>query len=239
MMIADCPKCQDKVTVPEGVSEQSKVSCPLCREDFELTEIFQELPPLLILLDPPIEESGVSPESTTELPVADDSSTDEVSAEDSDSEVDIITVPGEDVSDSEGTVGQAGAFNFTDTETEEAGTAKPIRKLRQSKSNAENPIVTMIKIGLGGLMAAPLAQLILWWAFAKDPVKLGPKVSPYVPWVVPKSLRGAGSSQVPTNMDRDDWQRLVREESTWCPGRSRVAYLNVVADSDEQPGSTL
>ena len=97
----------------------------------------------------------------------------------------------------------------------------------------------MIKVGLGGLMAAPLAQLILWWAFSKDPVKLGPKVSPYVPWVVPKSLRGSGRSQVPTNTDRDDWQRLVRKESTWSQDGWRVAKLDIYSASDELPGSTL
>ena len=131
------------------------------------------------------------------------------------------------------------AFAFADSGESDSAAPTSIRSSRRSRQKSENPITTMIKVGLGGLMAAPLAQLILWWAFSKDPVKLGPKVSPYVPWVVPKSLRGSGSSQVPTNTDRDDWQRLVRQESTWSPDGWRVAKLDISAASDELPGSTL
>ena len=134
---------------------------------------------------------------------------------------------------------QENAFDFADAAGGDSAAPASIRSSRRPRQKSENPITTMIKVGLGGLMAAPLAQLILWWAFSKDPVKLGPKVSPYVPWVVPKSLRGSGSSQVPTNTDRDDWQRLVRKESTWSQDGWRVAKFDISSASDELPGSTL
>jgi hypothetical protein len=239
MMIANCPRCLDKITIPEGASENSNVACPLCRDEFLLSEVLQALPPRLILLDGP--EAPEEAEVTTPAaPVADADSTMGI-LEDVEEETEASEEPVEEsasepeAEDSE----QGNAFAFADSGESDSAAPTSIRSSRRPRQKSENPITTMIKVGLGGLMAAPLAQLILWWAFSKDPVKLGPKVSPYVPWVVPKSLRGSGSSQVPTNTDRDDWQRLVRQESTWSPDGWRVAKLDISAASDELPGSTL
>lgn len=45
---------------------------------------------------------------------------------------------------------------------------------------------------LGGLAALPLATAILWYGFGKDIGGIGPAVAEYVPWIVPKKLRGNG-----------------------------------------------
>jgi len=47
------------------------------------------------------------------------------------------------------------------------------------------------KFILGGLLAIPAAQLILWWVFASDPLNLAPQVARAVPFVVPGKLRPA------------------------------------------------
>ena len=39
-------------------------------------------------------------------------------------------------------------------------------------------------------MAFPVAQLLLWWGFAKDPFFLGPKVAQAAPFLVPRAFRG-------------------------------------------------
>ena len=224
MMIANCPRCKDKITVPEGAGENSKVACPLCRDEFLLSEVLQGLPPRLILLDPPELNAFAAPAA----PVADTTSTigilDDVE-EETKKKVDVPAAESTPEAKSDDR-GQEGTFAFADSGADDGAAPTSVRSSRRPRQKSENPIGTMIKVALGGLMAAPLAQLILWWAFSKDPVKLGPKVSPYVPWVVPKDLRGSGSSQAPTKADRDGWQRLVRQESTWSPNSWKTASLD-------------
>jgi hypothetical protein len=50
-------------------------------------------------------------------------------------------------------------------------------------------------------MAFPVAQLILWWGFARDPMELGPKVANAVPFIVPRAFRGEAPmpTDEPTN----------------------------------------
>jgi hypothetical protein len=46
----------------------------------------------------------------------------------------------------------------------------------------------MVKIILGGLLAIPVAQLVLWWVFAADPLKMAPRIYEVVPAIVPPAL---------------------------------------------------
>ena len=188
------------------------------------------MPPRLILLDASEEDQVATPaaavaDTTSSLGVVDDVVEEtekiEVPAEESSSEA------AADEGDQENT------FAFADSGESDAAASTSIRSSRRSRQKSENPISTMIKVVLGGLMAAPLAQLILWWAFSKDPVKMGPKVSPYIPWIVPKDHRGPSSSQAPTKTNRDGWQRLVRQESTWSPDGWKTASLDTSSAFDD------
>ena len=218
MMIANCPKCQDKITIPDGARENSNVACPLCRDEFLLSEVLQTLPPRLILLDPLEEAAFAAPAAAVAKTISSPGIVDEVAEE-----TEKIGAPAEESpSHAEpDNSKQEGSFAFADS-GESGGAAAPtsVRSSRRSRQKSENPLATMIKVALGGLMAAPLAQLILWWGFSRDPVKLGPKVPQVIRWVVPKDLRGSSTSQLPNKANRDnlqasaDWQRLVRDETT-------------------------
>ncbi|MFP6603981.1 MAG: hypothetical protein VB862_15720, partial [Pirellulaceae bacterium] len=210
MMIANCPNCEDKITIPDGARENSNVACPLCRDEFLLSEVLQTLPPRLILLDSPAEWSNMSDtEKTSSLGIVDETA----------KETEQIEVPAEESpSDSEpDSSKQEDSFGFSDSGESGAVAPTSIRSSRRSRQESENPLGTVIKVALGGLMAVPLAQLILWWGFSRDPVKLGPKVPSVIRWVVPKDLRGSTTSQAPSKANRDDlqasagWQRLVRD----------------------------
>ena len=212
MMIANCPKCQDKITIPDGARENSNVACPLCRDEFLLSEVLQTLPPRLILLDSPAEWSNMSDtKKTSSLGIVDEIA----------KETERIEVPAEESpADAEpDNSKQEGSFAFADSGESGAAESTPIRSSRRSRQKSENPLGMMIKVALGGLMAAPLAQLILWWGFSRDPMSLGPKVPSVIRWVVPKDLRGSITSQAPSRANRDDlqasagWQRLVRDET--------------------------
>ena len=48
----------------------------------------------------------------------------------------------------------------------------------------------MIKIVVGGLLAFPIAYLMVLWLFHQDPLNLGPSLEKVAPFVVPADLRG-------------------------------------------------
>ena len=51
------------------------------------------------------------------------------------------------------------------------------------------PVAGLIAVVLGGLCALPATQLILWWGFDKDPMKLAAHVPHIMQWLVPPSMR--------------------------------------------------
>ena len=61
-----------------------------------------------------------------------------------------------------------------------------------------NPILETSKIIFGGLLAAPIAYLLLMWLFAKDPLSLSPTIHSYAPLLVPESLVFDESDDVPS-----------------------------------------
>ena len=193
MTIATCPKCQEEVTIPPGAGDQSRVACPLCREEFLLAEVFEDLPPALILLDPPEEaEEAEEPTSAPLISLETDDegveATDETeAAEDSDAPDDADTEADVEEDSESLATAEVGAFDFG--ETAESGDVRTVRSSRRPAKKAENPVLLMVKVIGGGMLAIPLAQLILWWLpgdLSRDPMNLGPKASQYVPWVVPK-----------------------------------------------------
>ena len=251
MTIATCPRCQDEVTIPQGAGEESRVACPLCREEFLLSEVMQELPPALILLDGPVttETSGedAADESipgSVKIEIAESGSDDESDSTGvSESEVD--EEPGsEDSSDSEEEA--VGSFNFGDSVDAPATGSSSIRPIRGPARKSENPMWTMIKVVLGGMLAIPLAQLILWWlpgSWSRDPMDVGPKASQIVPFLVPKryhvpvkkksrsgnkqSRSQAPEESVPDALSRSS-ERLakgLRPGGPWTTNRSRVRSM--------------
>ena len=57
MAVANCPECQEEVSLPTA-SEEATVQCPLCGAEYVLSKIINTLPPALIVLDDPL---AVSP----------------------------------------------------------------------------------------------------------------------------------------------------------------------------------
>ena len=52
-LVSSCPKCDAPVLVPDGVDASAKSKCPLCEEQFELSEVLSKLPPMLEIVDQP------------------------------------------------------------------------------------------------------------------------------------------------------------------------------------------
>jgi hypothetical protein len=83
------------------------------------------------------------------------------------------------------------------------GTRTTARPKRASQGGAVKQIIGIIA---GGLIAAPVAQMILMWMPGnwqrqqRDPLGVAPKIAAVIPWIVPKSLRTdeEGSVHQPT-----------------------------------------
>ena len=50
MAVANCPECQEEVSLPTA-SEEATVQCPLCGAEYVLSKIINALPPALIVLE--------------------------------------------------------------------------------------------------------------------------------------------------------------------------------------------
>lgn len=179
MTVTECPRCREKVTLPMGGGESSRVRCPLCQEEYALGDVWQTLPPRLQLID----EEGYA-DSHIGYDLAPETEPSSASSK-----------PGFDFEERPAPVAQA------PTQTSAGGRGRGRRQ--------KHPGWEFAKIVAGGLLAIPVSQLILWWLpgdWRRDPFKLGPVVGKAIPWIVPKSLRDpeddsddGGQSQSPNN----------------------------------------
>ncbi len=64
-----------------------------------------------------------------------------------------------------------------------------VKRRRRRKPKTKVTGGDFVKVVLGGLVAFPVAQAILWWGFHRDPFSLGPSVASAVPFVVPRTFR--------------------------------------------------
>lgn len=165
MTISNCPECGEQVSVPT-VSDDAVVQCPLCSEEYSIEEIHSQLPPQLIVI------------SGSELPVAS-----QVSGESS------FPKPGQGFKDISESKSSSKSFSFDEEDAparpRTASSYQP-RRAPQKKS----PAKAIIGVILGGMLAGPIAQLILWHGFDRDPLGLAQPISDisWLEWLVPDRL---------------------------------------------------
>ena len=165
MTIVHCPRCRDEVTVPAKASPKALVRCPLCLEEYLLAEALAEMPPALLVVGGEMEEEPALVGAG-------------VAAAEAGGEYTMAGGYGAGVFDSSAPAGA--------TVTPARAGVKPGARPRRKEKSA---LGEMIKIVLGGVVGLSLGLLVLWWGLRKDPLKLGPQVSPYAPWIVPSEFR--------------------------------------------------
>jgi hypothetical protein len=165
MTIVRCPRCRDEVTVPPRAGGGALVRCPLCLEQYLLSEAIAQMPPALVMVSENIRDGFAAPVvEETEVPAGDE-----------------YLLSG---------VGTAPLVTPTTRDALAAATALRLSRRPRSAQRETHFLVEMAKVTLGGIAGLLLGLLVLWWAFRTDPLELGPSVARQVPWIVPASLQG-------------------------------------------------
>ena len=176
MIVVPCPDCRDQVSLPDGLSPQAELRCPLCESRFRFEQVASDVPPAVVVLsndgEPAAVSSGTSSESGFAINFANSGAAEPDTAGD-------FSFGASDDNASNATASSAAKPSASVTRRRGAGD-KP----------SKNVVFEGLKIVLGGLLAFPLVQLGVWWLAGKDPLALGPQVAEYAPFVVPASLRG-------------------------------------------------
>lgn len=170
MTIASCPRCTDDVRIPAHASPKALVRCPLCREQFTLSELLSQAPPLLEILDDPepLSAPALAPTSRAAAAVA----TEEPAAED-------YQLAG----------GGTGVFDTTGPAGMAVGAPSVSRGVPRRKKKEGSAIGMALQVVLGGVGAFILACPTVWWIKGDDdPFGVAQYVEPYAPWIIPPKL---------------------------------------------------
>ncbi len=185
MSIVSCPKCADSVVMPEGSSPAATVRCPLCQEEFQLSELLDAMPPALIVVEDP--EAADQPAAPDSLFFADSAADRPINLLD-----EVETDP------------QPRAISIGPLETSSAPSTTPSsgkgrRVAPRPQRKKKNPAVEVAKVFFGGVAGLVIAQALLWWLpwsnYRRDPFELGPKVSEFAGWMVPEQFHGKGKAK--------------------------------------------
>ncbi len=82
------------------------------------------------------------------------------------------------------------------------------RRRRTSESSRNQPL-EFIKIAAGGVLAFPIAYLILLWGVKQDPLKIAPAISRAVPFMVPAKMRVKPTSDSLRDSDPSDQEEWI------------------------------
>lgn len=158
MSVATCPHCEGQVTLPPGARPAARVKCPLCEAEYALSEIYEKLPPMLVLLEAPVEAEVVAGSGVSHGASAFDS---------------LFMPSGE--ANGEGELHLAGdeepAFDFgAPSEGGTAVAAAPSTKTlpTRAKRPPKSAMKEGIKIVLGGIVGLTIGYFILLWAAGRD-----------------------------------------------------------------------
>lgn len=210
LILGNCLSCQGLVRVPSKAPSASVVQCPHCSESYQLAQILDQAVPELVIVSQP-------------APKADVSNADEIKIK----EREAFVVPPQlskgakrlkrrrhRSDDGSGGLGKSrekngetgvssrnsdkGSSSFTEVERR----SRFSKKSRRSTAK-KNPVVEIMKVVFGGILAVPIAYLLVLWVFRQDPLSVGPRIGNVAPFLIPETLRKDGESNNGDSNDSD------------------------------------
>ena len=167
LSIVTCPVCHRAITVFMDTGPDTEMRCPLCNSTFKFQAVLEGLPPML----------QIASESSAPVLVP------ESDSEEKKFSFDEVPAPPAPKRSS-----RSKRRKSNSPANSEARRQRSERK-RRAAFKRSSPLRETILFVLGGLMALPVGQLIIWWVIGKDPLKFGPPVSRVAAVVVPNKFR--------------------------------------------------
>jgi hypothetical protein len=207
IIIGNCLSCQGLVRVPATAPAKSRVRCPHCSESYLLYEILDRSIPELELVETP--KVAVETPRVDQILIKTDKDREENKK---------FVVPPQlskgarrsrhrhrSGESSETGVQRSGSSQREPGDRPASQRSDPFQRRaehsdrsrsrhrpasRSARFRAErNPAVEAVKVIAGGLLAIPIAYLLVLWFFKQDPLNVGPKLGGVVPFLVPSEFR--------------------------------------------------
>jgi hypothetical protein len=186
MMVSNCPRCNESFRVPAGeLPEDAYAECPWCLETFPISDVLNRLPPIMGVMSAdgqpiqmtlqaasagPVDQSlgGQEPGLGTVDPQEMEQFAEEPYSESPDDLPQEMIRADADDSWSASTAVEDDDMSFQIRDPQEAPGAEAIAPMRVSpmpaltRKKKKRGIGGIIGVAIGGLLALPLAGLILW-----------------------------------------------------------------------------
>lgn len=201
MILGNCTFCRGIVRIPVTVDPRASVRCPHCGETAELKDVLEAAVPELEIVAPrsqpaPVESIEVQTGETRRVEKREDGKFEvspvlrEGAKRKKRSDPDRQRSSRETRPAPSGPSVKLGSPQSRDGASRSASSRGRRSSSTSSRSNSfhRSPVWEAAKIGLGGLLALPVAQLMVWWFVGVDPLGLARPVSQVLPMIVPDVL---------------------------------------------------
>lgn len=239
-----CPSCRQSLLLPNEVSPQASIACPVCEEQFVLENILESEFGYWRVVQDPHRVNLAS--DTTEIATA-------TPGEVTQPKEPSITASDADVSKTEWSL-QPAEPNTAPNLSRPKFAPISHEQFERAKRETRSPVWTILQVVVGGLAAVPISLLILWHILDKDIADAGPRVSKFAPWIVPPKFRGFDAAEFarPTqggvlNPGESGFRQFRQEElyATDDPSPRRLSTADTIdspagpiTDSESRPPET-
>lgn len=211
IIIGNCLSCRGLVRVPGTASAKSKVRCPHCSATYPIVQILDQSVPQLEL----VEEA----DDAIDVPRVDqiliNTNTDE------DEKQKFVVPPQlskgarrpgrrrskESGNSPSGSVEPENSGAPTTHSDRGTSSSNRARSRNRASANARrhprerNTVIELLKVVIGGVLAIPIAYLLVLWFFKQDPLNVGPKLGNVAPFLVPEEFHGNPNSASEDTLD--------------------------------------
>ena len=191
-----CPKCSKLFRLPDGFTSTSALACPHCQQQVTGNEILAAMAPTAKIVDVPVAapanpNSGARPTRSfdeQDFVIPKPLKTAQRRSRRHPERKSPLTEERDGPKSSSESSGGSSGKSSGGSSSRSSGKSS---SKKGKKAEPANPLAELLKIVLGGVLALPIAQLILWWAFNSDPLGFAPKTSQFAAFLVPPKLQPA------------------------------------------------